>query len=119
MVFYTLLFSAMAAVGYAFTRSIPLVIGLSFLEALFTIGGMPAVLAEISRVVPSNQQGRAQGLFSMLTIGVQAIGSLGSGLLFQQQITLPFIAVAGVCIAAMAAVPFLGRRPAVVAAEPA
>ncbi|HEY8680827.1 MAG TPA: MFS transporter [Candidatus Dormibacteraeota bacterium] len=119
MVFYTLLFSAMAAVGYAFTRSIPLVIGLSFLEALFTIGGMPAVLAEISRVVPSHQQGRAQGLFSMLTIGVQAIGSLGSGLLFQQQITLPFIAVAGVCVAAMAAVPFLGRRPAVVAAEPA
>jgi MFS family permease len=108
----------MAAVGYAFTRSIPLVIGLSFLEALFTIGGMPAVLAEISRVVPSHQQGRAQGLFSMLTIGVQALGSLGSGLLFQQQITLPFLAVAGVCVVAMAAVPFLGRRPPLLVPEP-
>jgi hypothetical protein len=54
----------------------------------------------------------------MLTIGVQALGSLGSGLLFQQQITLPFLAVAGVCVVAIAAVPFLGRRPALLAPEP-
>ena len=119
MVFLTLLFTGVAALAYGFTRSIPLVMALSFIEALGTIGGMPAVYAEISRVVPANQQGRAQGLFGMFTVGVEAFGSLGGGFLFTYWIALPFLSVAAICLLALAAVPFLGRQPRPVEAEAA
>ena len=78
---------------------------------------MPAVYAEISRVVPSSQQGRAQGLFGMFTVGVEALGALGGGFLFSSWITAPFLSIAVVCLLALAAVPFLGRRPKVAEAE--
>ena len=117
MVASTLLFAGLFAVAYGFTRSIPIVMGLSFLEALCTLGGMPAVYAEISRVVPASQQGRAQGLFGMFTVGVEALGSLGGGFLFTYWITLPFLSIAVVCLLALGAVPLLGRRPR--APEPA
>jgi MFS family permease len=119
MVLATLLFGGVFAVAYGFTRSIPAVMALSFLEALSTLGGMPAVYAEISRVVPAGQQGRAQGLFGMFTVGVQALGSLGGGFLFTYWIALPFLSVAVVCALALAAVPFLGRQPKLVEAEAA
>lgn len=112
MVFTTLLFSAVFALLYAFTRSIPVVIGLGFLEALCTLGGMPAVMAEVSRAVPSSQQGRAQGLFNVFTIGFQALGSLAGGYLLAVWIAAPFISIAVICLVAIAVVPFLGRsRP--------
>ena len=117
MVASTLLFAGLFAVAYGFTRSIPIVMGLSFLEALCTLGGMPAVYAEISRVVPASQQGRAQGLFGMFTVGVEALGSLGGGFLFTYWITLPFLSIALVCLLALGSVPLLGRRPK--APEPA
>jgi len=119
MVFLTLLFAAVFAIAYGFTRSIPIVMGLSFLEAVCTLGGMPAVYAEISRVVPASQQGRAQGLFGMFTVGVEALGALGGGFLFSYWITLPFLSIAVVCLLALAAVPFLGRQAKVPAAEAA
>ena len=117
MVFLTLIFTGISAVAYGLTRSIPLVMALSFVEALSTLGGMPAVYAEISRVIPSSQQGRAQGLFGMFTVGVEALGALGAGFLFIYWIALPFISVAVVCLLALAAVPFLGRQPKLPAAE--
>lgn len=118
MVFTTLLFSAIFAVAYAFTRSIPVVIALGFLEALCTLGGMPAVMAEISRAVPSSQQGRAQGLFNMFTVGFQAVGSLAGGFLLVAWIAAPFISIAVICSLALVSVPFLGRRPQSAAAIP-
>ena len=117
MVFLALLFGGLFAVAYGFTRSIPIVMALSFLEALTTLTAMPAVYAEISRVVPSSQQGRAQGLFGMFTVGVQALGSLGGGFLFSYWIALPFFSVAAICLLGLAAVPFLGRQPKRVEAE--
>jgi hypothetical protein len=73
---------------------------------------MPAVYAEVSRVVPASMQGRAQGLFGSLTVGVEALGSLGGGFLFARWIALPFLSIALVCLLALASVPFLGRgRP--------
>ncbi|GAC1656225.1 MAG: MFS transporter [Candidatus Dormibacteraceae bacterium] len=116
MVFTTLLFAGGFALAYGFTRSIPFVMVLSFFEAVFTLGGMPAVMAEISRVVPSSQQGRAQGLFNMITVAGQALGSLAAGFLFTAWIALPFISIAAVCLVCLAAVPFLGRRAVLVRA---
>ena len=119
MVASTLLFAGLFAVAYGFTRSIPVVMGLSFLEALCTLGGMPAVYAEISRVVPASQQGRAQGLFGMFTVGVESLGSLGGGFLFTYWITLPFLSIAVICLLALGAVPLLGRRPRAPESAPA
>ena len=112
MVFVTLLFSGLFAIAYGFTRSIPAVMGLSFFEALFTLGAMPAIYAEISRVVPANQQGRAQGLFGVFTVGVEALGSLGAGFLFTYWIALPFFSIGVISLLALTTVPFLGRRVA-------
>ena len=105
----TVLFGGLFALAYGFTRSIPIVMALGFLEAVCTLGGMPSVYAEVSRVVPASMQGRAQGLFSTFTVGVEALGSLGGGFLFAYWITLPFLSIAAVCLLAMASVPFLGR----------
>ncbi len=116
MVATTLLFSAIFAISYAFTRSIPVVTALGFFEAVCTLGGMPALLAEISRVVPANQQGRAQGLFNMFTVAMQALGSLAGGYLLVAWIAAPFISIAVICLLAMVAIPFLGRRPVPLAA---
>jgi len=121
LTFATLFGTGVFALFYALTRNIPLVMGLGFAEALFTVGGMPAIYAEISRAVPSSQQGRAQGIFGFFTIAVQALGSLGGGFLFAYWIVAPFLSIAAVCLLGLAAIPWLGRRrPATeVAAEPA
>ena len=114
----TVLFGGLFAVAYGFTRNIPLVMVLGFLEAVCTLGGMPAVYAEVSRVVPASMQGRAQGLFGTVTVGVEALGSLGGGFLFARWITLPFLSIALVCLVALASVPFLGRSVAQPTSEP-
>jgi DHA1 family multidrug resistance protein-like MFS transporter len=121
LVFLTLFGTGIFALGYAFTRDIPVVMALSFVEAILTVGGMPAIYAEISRAFPSSQQGRAQGIFGSFTIGVQALGALGGGFLFGYWIVLPFVSIAAGCLLGLAAIPFLGRRrpAAAVAAEPA
>jgi MFS transporter, DHA1 family, multidrug resistance protein len=108
--FGTLFGTGIFALFYALTRSIPVVMGLGFAEALFTVGGMPAIYAEISRSVPSSQQGRAQGIFGFFTIGVQALGSLAGGFLFGYWIVLPFMSIAAVCLVGLVGIPFLGRR---------
>ena len=110
MVFLALFFSGLCAIAFGLTRSIPVVMVLSFFEALGTLGGMPAVYAEISRAVPASHQGRAQGLFGMFTVGVESLGALGGGFLFIYWITLPFLSIAAICLLAMISVPFLGRR---------
>ena len=118
VVLVTVLFGGLFAVAYGFTRNIPLVMVLGFLEAVCTLGGMPAVYAEVSRVVPASMQGRAQGLFGTVTVGVEALGSLGGGFLFARWITLPFLSIALVCLVALASVPFLGRSVAQPTSEP-
>jgi MFS transporter, DHA1 family, multidrug resistance protein len=110
VIFGTLFGTGVFALFYALTRSIPVVMGLGFAEAIFTVGGMPAIYAEISRAVPSRQQGRAQGIFGFFTIGVQALGSLAGGFLFGYWIVLPFMSIAAACLLGLAGIPFLGRR---------
>jgi MFS family permease len=110
----SLLFAAIFATGYTLTRSIPVVILLGLIEGVCTVGGLPAVMAEVSRSVRSSQQGRAQGLFATFTVAAQAVGSLAGGGLFERAHALPFISISVVCVLAILATPFLGR----VAAEP-
>jgi MFS family permease len=119
MVWVALFFSGLCAIAFGLTRSIPVVMVLSFFEAVGTLGGMPAVYAEISRAVPASQQGRAQGIFGMFTVGVESLGALGGGFLFSSWITLPFLSIAAICVLGMVSVPFLGRRIAAPQVEPA
>jgi MFS family permease len=110
MTVITLVGTAVFALAYGLTRSIPVVMALSLVEAFCTLSGMPAIYAEISRAAPSSQQGRAQGLFGFFTVGLEALGSLGGGFLFAYWITLPFVSIAACCLLGLAAVPFLSRR---------
>jgi DHA1 family multidrug resistance protein-like MFS transporter len=114
----TLIGTGVFALFYALTRNIPVVMALGFAEGIFTVGGMPAIYAAISRAVPSRQQGRAQGLFGFFTIAIQALGSLAGGFLFGSWIALPFISIAAACLLGLAAVPFLGRTAKAVSMAP-
>jgi DHA1 family multidrug resistance protein-like MFS transporter len=93
------------ALAYTITRSIPLVLIIGIIEGTATLAGFPAVMAYVSRHVGSEQQGRAQGLFSMFTAGGQALGALVGAYLFGVGIAWPFISVATVCFISLLAVP--------------
>lgn len=93
------------ALLYTVTRSIPLVCVIGVIEGTATLTGFPAVMAYVSRQVGSEQQGRAQGMFSMFTAGGQALGALGGAFLFGFGIAWPFVAVAVVCFVSLVAVP--------------
>ena len=104
-----LLCQAFFASLYAFIGSVPWLIGLGFIEGIFTLGGMPSLQAEVSRSAPKGQQGRTQGIFQTVQTGVQVVGSLASGALFTLHPTLPFFAITLVSVAA-AALAMLRRR---------
>ena len=93
------------ALAYTITRSIPLVFLIGIIEGTATLTGFPAVMAYVSRQVGSEQQGRAQGLFSMFTAGGQALGALAGAYLFGFGLAWPFISVATVCFISLLAVP--------------
>ena len=93
------------ALAYTITRSIPLVFVIGIIEGTATLTGFPAVMAYVSRQVGPDQQGRAQGLFSMFTAGGQALGALVGAYLFGVGIAWPFISVAAVCFISLLAVP--------------
>lgn len=114
----SLFFGGLFATFYALTRSVPLVISLGLIEGICTVGGMPAAMAEISRLADSAQQGRAQGIFSTFSVAAQAAGALAAGFLFQLSHSLPFLSIAAACWLALFATPFIGRR-APVQTEPA
>jgi MFS family permease len=115
----SLLFAAVFATGYTLTSSIPIVIGLGLIEGICTVGGLPAVMAEVSRSVDSSHQGRAQGLFATFTVAAQALGALAGGALFERAHNLPFLSISLVCLLAIAATPLLGRGQRPARGEPA
>lgn len=114
----SLFFGGLFATFYALTQSVPLVIGLGLIEGICTVGGMPAAMAEISRLADSSQQGRAQGIFSTFNVAAQAGAALAAGFLFQVSHSLPFLSITAACWLALLAAPFIGRR-APARAEPA
>ncbi|MGH7903651.1 MAG: MFS transporter [Candidatus Dormibacteraceae bacterium] len=103
------------AIVYGLSQSIPLLIGLSFLEGLFTSGGSPALYAAVSNSVGLELQGRAQGLIQMATQGVSAAGALAGGALFAIHPSFAFFGITGACAFSLCFVPRLGRRPAAAA----
>lgn len=108
--FFTALFSAI----YPFVDSVPWLIGLGLAEGLFTISGMPSMMAEVSRASEAGQYGRTQGVFQTVQTAIQIVGALVGGALFTANPSYPFVAITVVCLlsAATALVPARSPRPA-------
>jgi len=90
----TALFSAV----YPFVTSVAWLIGLGLIEGALTISGAPSLIAEVSRVAPSGQQGRTQGLFQTVQTVIQIAGALAGGALFAVSPTYAFLAISAICL---------------------
>lgn len=99
-----LLGTAIFAAVYPFVSSVPWLIGLGFIEGMFTLGGTPSLMAEVSRSAPKGQQGRTQGVFQTVQTAVQIVGALAGGALFGLNPGYSFFAIAFICaLSALAA----------------
>lgn len=92
---------------YPFVSSVPLLIGLGLLEGIFTISGVPSMMAEISRLSAPGQFARTQAVFQTVQTAVQVVGALAAGALFTLSPTYAFLSITAVCVvgAATALVP--------------
>jgi DHA1 family multidrug resistance protein-like MFS transporter len=93
----TLATSGVFALGYVFIRNIPVLMGMGVVEGALTTGGQPALQAEVSRLAPPGQQGRAQGVYRTGMMGAQAVGALVAGYLFTIWPGWPFVSMAVAC----------------------
>jgi MFS family permease len=99
--------TAFFAALYPFISSVPWLIGLGLVEGMFTISGMPSMMAEVSRLAEPGQYARTQAVFQTVQTVVQIAGALAGGALFAVNPTYAFISIAAVCLlsAATALVP--------------
>lgn len=86
------------AAVYPFVTSVPWLIGLGLIEGIFTISGMPAMMAEVSRMAERGQHARTQGLFQSAQTGIQIIGAVAGGALFTVNPTYAFLAISAICV---------------------
>ncbi|HET7338722.1 MAG TPA: MFS transporter, partial [Candidatus Dormibacteraeota bacterium] len=102
-----LLFTALFAGIYPFVSSVPWLVGLGLVEGIFTISGMPSLMAEVSRVSPPGQFARTQAVFQTVGTTVQIVATLIGGALFSLSPTYSYLSITAVCVlsAATALVP--------------
>lgn len=105
----SLVASAAFAVTYPFLPTPALIIGLGVFEGLFTVTGMPARQAMMSRQVHPEDMGKVQGVYGSLQLGASALAAIVSGSLFGIAIPLPFIVTAAAMMAGAIALPWLWR----------
>jgi DHA1 family multidrug resistance protein-like MFS transporter len=103
----TLLATGVIAPVCALATALPALLALGFAEGVATIGGRPAVTAEVSRDFGPNYQARAQGLLQMGLLMFNTLGALVSGLVFGISPLLAFTTVTAVCVVSMLAAPRL------------
>jgi MFS family permease len=109
--FCTAFFSAI----YPFIASVPWLVGLGLVEGMFTISGLPATMAEVSRRAEPGQFARTQAVFQTVQTGVQIAGALIGGALFTISPIYAFVSISAVCV--LGAV--FGVAPKAVATRPA
>jgi len=102
-----LICTAFFAALYPFIASVPWLIGLGLIEGMFTISGLPSMMAEVSRLSEPGQYARTQAVFQTLQNAVQIAGALAGGALFTLSPTYTFLSITVVCVlsAATALVP--------------
>ncbi len=90
--------SAFFSALYPFVASVPWLIGLGLLEGAVSIAGLPAVMAEVSRLSGAGQLSRTQGVYQSVQTVVQIAGALLGGALFTLSPTFAFLAIVAVCL---------------------
>ena len=93
--FCTALFAGL----YPFVSSVPWLIGLGLVEGAFTISGLPATMAEVSRLAEQGQYSRTQAVFQTVQTAVQIAGALVGGALFTAGPVYAFLSITAVCVA--------------------
>jgi MFS family permease len=93
-----MIFAGAFAATYPFIPSPVWLIALGAFEGIFTVVGMPARQAMLSRLVPAEQMGRAQGMYSSFQVGASALAAIGAGALFGVAAPLPFVGTAVVMV---------------------
>jgi MFS family permease len=93
-----LLCTAFFAGLYPFIASVPWLVGLGLLEGVFTISGLPATMAEVSRRAEPGQFARTQAVFQTVQTGVEIGGALIGGALFTVSPVYAFVSISVVCV---------------------
>jgi DHA1 family multidrug resistance protein-like MFS transporter len=101
--------SAAFAVIYPFLPSPGWLIGLGAFEGIFTVVGMPARQAMLSRQVHPEDMGKVQGVYGSLQLGASALAAIVAGSLFGVAIPLPFIVTAAAMMLSALSLPFIWR----------
>jgi MFS family permease len=90
--------TAFFAALYPFIASVPWLVGLGLAEGMFTISGLPATTAEVSRRSEPGQFARTQAVFQTVQTGVQIAGALIGGALFTISPVYAFVSISAVCL---------------------
>jgi MFS family permease len=93
-----LLFTALFAGIYPFVSSVPWLIGLGLIEGVFTISGMPSLMAEVSRVSEPGQFARTQAVFQTVGTAIQIVAALAGGALFTLSPTYSYLSITAICV---------------------
>ena len=96
--------------GYPFLPSVVLLLALGVAEACGAAVAFPACQSLLGEGTSAGYHGRAQGLFAASQTGATAVAAACAGVLFSTAPWLPFVSVAGICVAGMALVAFVWRK---------
>jgi MFS family permease len=107
-----LLTFGLLALTYPFIASVPLLIGIGFLEGTLTAAGQPALNAEVSRLAPAGAQGRTQGTYLLVLSAAQVVGAVASGWLYGFGPVYAFASGSAMCLIGVAAGALLMRKRA-------
>jgi MFS family permease len=117
MIVVALFFTALFATVYPFVTAVPWLVGLGLAEGVFTISGLPATFAEVSRLSEPGQYARTQAVFQTVQTALQIAGALAGGALFTLGPAYAFLSITATCLLSAASpLAFRGRpRPAALA----
>ncbi len=100
MILTGLLCTGLFASIYPFVASIPWLIALGVVEGVFTISGVPSLMAEVSRAAGAGHQARTQGVYQTVQTAVEIAGALAGGALFTLSPTYSFVSITAICVLA-------------------
>lgn len=109
MIVAALVCTAFFSALYPFVTAVPWLVGLGLVEGAFTISGMPATLAEVSRSSEPGQYARTQAVFQTAQTALQIAGALAGGALFTLGPAYAFLSITVICLVS-AAGPLAFRR---------
>lgn len=115
--------TAMTCATYPFLHSIPVIIGVGFIEAIGFVMCEPSLYATIGDSAPAEARGRAMGIGGTAQLGGSAFGAAALGSLYGLREGLPFwcasaVLVSAAVLCALALPPGRGRRHGSAGAEP-